>query len=507
MKTANLMKCWILWLLFTLPVQGQETNEIQQLRRQLQRMQEEFDQVQRQHREQIETLSRQLRALEDRRANTNAAEAKPPPDTKPSATELPRAEASVPEKQPWRPSDPIRLGQGGKAFMDIGLVGTFAAGGSTAKDIEGATQLGGHDPNQNGFTVQGLEANFAGAVDPYFRGQANVAFQIDSQGKSAVELEEGYLETLSLPGNLQVRAGQFLSEFGRLNPTHPHAWSFVDAPLVNGRLLGPDGLRNPGARISWLMPTPFYSEVFLGVQNSQGETAYSFRDDHEAQVFYGRLDTVGGVRSFNDLLFTPRLATSFDLTDSQTLVWGVSGAFGPNASGPATDTQIYATDLYWKWKPANHSGGFPFLAWQTEAMLRRYEAGAFSWDLDGNGVLNPDGSEMDSNRDGVPDLLPRETLVDYGLYTQLTYGFHKGWVAGLRWDYVASNPSEYESLYGPDLSRARRWRLSPNLTWYPSEFSKLRLQYNCDDRDPIGIDHSVWFQFEFLLGAHAAHKF
>ena len=55
--------------------------------------------------------------------------------------------------------------------------------------------------------------------------------------------------------------------------------------------------------------------------------------------------------------------------------------------------------------------------------------------------------------------------------------------------------------------RADRNRWSPNVTWYPSEFSKLRLQYNYDDRPGIGRDHSVWVQFEFLLGAHAAHKF
>ena len=56
-------------------------------------------------------------------------------------------------------------------------------------------------------------------------------------------------------------------------------------------------------------------------------------------------------------------------------------------------------------------------------------------------------------------------------------------------------------------ARAERWRLSPNLTWYPTEFSKIRLQYNYDDREIEGVDHSVWLQFEFLLGAHAAHTF
>jgi len=78
----------------------------------------------------------------------------------------------------------------------------------------------------------------------------------------------------------------------------------------------------------------------------------------------------------------------------------------------------------------------------------------------------------------------------------------------LRGDFVApAQTGAYENILGRDPDRAQRWRISPNLTWYPSEFSKIRLQYNYDDRDLIGVDHSVWLQFEFLLGAHAAHKF
>jgi hypothetical protein len=112
-------------------------------------------------------------------------------------------------------------------------------------------------------------------------------------------------------------------------------------------------------------------------------------------------------------------------------------------------------------------------------------------------------------------VLPGETLEDYGFYTQLLYGFKQRWVAGLRFDYVNGERGDYERLsltrngepLGRDLQRAERWRLSPNLTWYPTEFSKLRLQYNYDDRKGIGEDHSVWLQVEFILGAHAAHKF
>src|SRR5436309_2827539 len=103
---------------------------------------------------------------------------------------------------------------------------------------------------------------------------------------------------------------------------------------------------------------------------------------------------------------------------------------------------------------------------------------------------------------------PRGTLTDWGFYSQVLYGFRKGWVAGLRGDYVGrTSRANYEGVYGNDTDRLDRWRISPNLTWYPSEFSKIRLQYNYDDRRGIGVDHSIWLQFEFLLGAHAAHKF
>jgi hypothetical protein len=440
----------------------------------------------------------------------------------------------------WLPSDPLRIG-GGTAYVDIGLVGTLVAGGSTAHDIEGGTQLGGHDPNQRGFTVQGVELNLAGAVDPYFRGNVNVLYALDSQNDSFLELEEAWLETMSLPMNLQLRAGQIFTELGRHNPTHLHTWAFVDAPLVNGRFLGPDGLRNPGARLSWLMPLPIFSELSVGIQNSHGETAAPFRgeaghghgdedDNHEATLPFAFRDAENdrGVRNVDDLLLSARYALSLDLSSSLTLLGGVSGAVGPNNSGDPganTRTEIYGADVFVKWSASRQQAGYPFVAWQSEVMMRRYETGAFDWDqaddlgdADGNG-FSDEGILVDPGT-FLPAFLPRERLTDYGLYTQLLYGFHRGWVAGLRFDYLWSDESRYEQagllladnagggeFAGPDLTRASRWRLSPNLTWYPTEYSKLRLQYNYDDRRHIGEDHSIWLQFEFILGAHASHRF
>jgi hypothetical protein len=454
------------------PLGAQETNEVEQLKRQMQRMQDNAEHLRREQQAQMEALSQKLEALAPAAGKSNAP-------------------APVPAKT-WSPTDPIRVGKG-SAYADLSLVGTFAVGGSTANDIAGGTQLGGHDPTQRGFTVQGVELNLQGAVDPYFRGNANIALVMDAGGETGVELEEAWLETVALPGNLQVRAGQYLTEFGRVNTQHPHAWGFVDAPIVTARLFGEDGLRNPGAQVSWLAPTPFYSELFVGVQNSQGGTAYSFRNDNGGEPLYGRLNGDRSVKHFSDMLYSARYAVSFEPAENQTLLGGVSAVFGPNSSGGDTDTTIFGADVYWKWKSPRAHGGFPFVSWQTEALLRRYQAGA--------------STTADLTGDDTPDSVPRETLVDGGAYSQVLWGFKPGWVTGLRGDYVTGKRAEYEKLYGPDPSRATRWRISPNLTWYPSEFAKIRLQYNYDDRDGIGQDHSVWLQFEFLLGAHAAHKF
>jgi hypothetical protein len=380
---------------------------------------------------------------------------------------------------------PITIAGGDRSYLRLSFDALVAGGGSTTSDVE-RLESGGHDPIQRGFTVQNVEMVVDGAVDPYLRGQGNVVFQLGKNGDTNVELEEAYLTTTSLPYNLQGKAGQFFTEFGRLNAQHPHAWDFVDQPLANGRFLGPDGLRGPGVRMSLLVPTPFYSELFLAAQNGDGETGYSFRNS-PGEVQLGRPVIDRPLRGVDDLVFTPRYAASFDLSDTQTLVAGVSGAFGPNGTGKHTSTQIYGTDLFWKWKPSDAEAGFPFVKWQTEALYRDFEAGAASIDT-GTGVLD----------------LPAETLRDWGGYSQILWGFTRGWVVGLRGDYVHGDQSRTD----PDpLTQGTHWRASPNLTWYPTEFSKFRLQFNHDYVQGFGSDESIWVQMEFLLGAHAAHQF
>jgi hypothetical protein len=345
--------------------------------------------------------------------------------------------------------------------------------------------LGDHDPIKRGFSIRNAELSVDGAVDPYFKGFANIVLKLDRNNETSIELEETYLQSTSLPANLQLKAGQFFAAFGRQNLQHPHQWAFVDEPLILTRAFGPEGLRNPGAQVSWLAPTPFYTEAFLGVFDGQGGTASSFRNPGDfllgANRVHGRTTTDRAARGPGDLVYVPRLSSSFDLTAQQTLVFGASGAFGPNEAGSGTRSEIYGLDLYWKWKAADSHAGFPFVSWQTEALYQSFEAGT------------------------DPGLgLPAETLRDWGFYSQVLWGFKTRWVAGIRGEYVNGNAGAFDS---GDVFRGERTRVSPDLTFYPSEFSKIRLQYNLDHGEFFGTEHSVWLQLEFLLGAHGAHKF
>jgi outer membrane murein-binding lipoprotein Lpp len=377
---------------------------------------------------------------------------------------------------------PVPLLKAGSASMNISLVGDVVFGWSTEPDVE-ALNGAHHDPSQRGFSLTSAEVTFEGAVDPYFQGLATLTLVLEPSGETAVELEEAWLQTSSLPANLQLRAGQMFVNFGRQNTQHSHTWAFVDQPVTVTRLLGGDGLRNVGAQLAWLAPVPAFTELTLSVFNGDGETAAPF-DNEDSVDIHGGTPVDRTLRGPQDLLYVPRVATSFNLTDEQTLLTGLSAGFGPNSAGTSSDTQLYGADIYWKWRPADAQAGFPFVGWQTEFIYRRYDVPARIDDGDG---VTP---------------YPAETLGDWGFYSQLLWGFRRGWVAGLRGEFVSGDAGAFASEV-----RLDRTRVSPNLTWYPTEFSKLRLQYNYDPRQRFGDDHSIWFQMEFLLGAHAAHKF
>lgn len=387
-------------------------------------------------------------------------------------------------------------------LMDIGLDIIVVGGFSSAADDETADLQGGaHDPFRRGFGLTNLELSFRGAVDPYFRADAYLILQLDGEGETIVELEEAFATTQQLPFGLdelgfEVEAGTFFTEFGRKNPTHPHSWYWIDQPLVNSRMFGGDGLRGPGMRIGWLTPLPWYSEIHVGMQNSQGETQLSFLANGEVfdeRPIGGRPRVNDEVHGLGDFTYLVRWVNAFDPGDEWSVLIGGSALFGPNPTGSDSDTMIFGGDFTAKWHPLQTDRGWPYFRTTTEFMYRRYEVAAFS-----NGLIS----------------LPNDTLKDWGLYTELIWGFSRGWSAGIRYGYGDASGTNYDTdgarvSRNLDPYRDRRHRVSPLLVWDPTEYSRIRLQYNFDDARHLSgsTAHSIWLGMEFSLGAHPSHEY
>jgi hypothetical protein len=448
----------------------------------------------REMRARLDSLEDEVRSARDEAAAARSAAAEP------SAARPPVAAGPLVD---------VPAGAGGGArfqLLDVSVDVLSSAGFSSVEDDDIALlQAGGHDPARRGFNLTNLELSLLGAVDPYLDGEIHLIYFLDAEGESNFELEEAFVTSRMLPFGLeesgfQVEFGQMFTEFGRINPQHPHAWDWQDQPVVLSRFFGPDGMRGIGTRVGWLLPVPWFSELHAGVQNAQGETMQSFLSSDEAfeeQPIGGRPFASDGTHSLNDMVYLLRWVNGFELGEDWAGQIGASGLYGPNATGSDGRTTIYGADWLLKWVPASSDRGWPFVKIEGEIARRHYEADSF---------FDPDT--------GVS--FGHETFTDWGAFLQTLWGFRRGWSVGVRGEYATGN----DDVYAPDSAfatrsedpfRGNRVRVSPLLVFQPSEFSRFRLQYNVDNAEFLmgGRDtaHSFWLGLEFLIGQHPAHRF
>ncbi len=337
---------------------------------------------------------------------------------------------------------------------DLSLVADVAL---AAFSDDAPLMAGGHDPKESGFTLQQVELSLSASVDPYFRLDANIVFS-----QFGVEIEEVYATTLALPWNLQVRAGQLLTRFGRINATHLHAWDFVDQTLVLGKFFGGEGNRGLGAEVSVMLPLPWFVELSAAVTDAAGAST--------ARSFYGGSDDAG-VEGPQDFQYTAAAKQFFPLSQNWSLFVGLSWATGPNATGQGNRTDIHGADLYLKYRPITW-GSYTVVSLQGEWMMRRRQ-------------------------------VPGDVLVDHGMYTYLFWRFARRWGTAARYELVTGLKKD---PLDPAWTETRQ-RLSTNVTFWPTEFSRLRLQYAYDLPGWRSGYHAVMLAVEFSVGAHGAHKF
>lgn len=383
----------------------------------------------------------------------------------PSPDGFEELERSIAADSASRADSGATVAHGGGGFAGTGIHPelTFIADFALAAFSEAENyQTGGHDPVRRGFNLQQLELSFGAAVDPYLRLDGNLVFSL-----YGVELEEAYATTLELPYRLQARFGQLLTRFGRVNATHLHSWDFVDQPLAIGRVFGGEGNRGLGVELSWLAPLPWSVELVVSATQAEGEAT--------ARSFFGAEDL--GVRGPEDLLYVGAIKQFFPLSETWSLLAGLSGAFGPNSSGRSNRTDVYGADLHLKYAPLGR-GNAGRLALTSEVLYRRRQ-------------------------------VPEDVLSDFTGYAQAVYWFAQRFSVGARYEVGTAargrDGDRASDPLDPEWTDTRS-RVAANVTHHPTEFSKLRLQGSRDS----GFAKPVLAAFlaaEVLIGAHGAHAF
>lgn len=346
----------------------------------------------------------------------------------------------------------------------------------------------GHGSGGNGFNLSEVELAFSATIDPWFDGSVYLA--VDGDGD--VDLEEAWVQTRMLPYGLKAKGGKFLSDFGYINVQHPHQWDFADQNLPYLNLFGDHGLQETGLQLTWLPDWPVYT--LIGAELAQGdqEVFGAFVDDGEEREETG-LDN----RDSGPNLWTVFAKVSPDLGYDHALQLGVSYAHNRQHQeiheedggevGLQGDASMWGLDLVYKY---DGSGGYGHRDFKLQSEYLRSIK-----DLRVSG-----GDTMDV---GAPAKMTTD-----GIYVQGVYGIWPRWQLGVRYDALGltNRISGWES---GSFGKSDRW--TGAVTWVPSEYSKLRLQYEYsnllvaeDEREKF---NAVWLQGIFSLGAHGAHGF
>jgi hypothetical protein len=225
-------------------------------------------------------------------------------------------------------------------------------------------------PIEEGLSLGESELVISANVDDRFYGFLTVALE-DEDGDTEVELEEAWIQTLTLPLGLGIKAGKFYSDFGYHNVRHPHTWDFADAPLAYEVFLG-GNYGDAGVQTRWIAPTSLFFE--LGGELLRGDVFPANGAENDGVGVYTLFARTGGDVGVSH---SWRLGASYLSADA---VERPSGAGDVSFDG---DSDVLGIDFVWKWAENGNPKlrNFVFAA----EYLRRDEDGRVALDALGEG--------------------------------------------------------------------------------------------------------------------------
>lgn len=404
----------------------------------------------------LETRVRRLEAIVDSLVRALGAQ-RAAPDEEPidelaalrAAAAQAAAEAAPPEAERREPAQ-SRTGNLSLLNPEISVTG----------DVVGGLLVPGEGPSESTAIPREFEFAFQAALDPYagtkvflskeeevtIAGLEEVLEGVVEEGDGGeedgpggnIELEEGYLYWVGLPGSVGLKAGKFRQELGLYNRWHTHALLEIERPLATAAFFGDDGLIQTGLSLS----LPHF-------QTGSGTHTVTL----EATKADNKLFEGG-----TDLSYLGRLQSFWDLSPSTYVQVGVNGVTGHNDDADL-DAKILGVDVAFRWAPPSRSR-------YRELTLK----GEWYW----------------ADRD-----IGTESLSGNGGYGQVNYRWSQRWVTGMRADFLDGFGG------GPTA-----FQLVPSLSWWQSEWVRLRFQYNFLKRSGFDADHTFLVQTMWAIGPH-----
>lgn len=322
---------------------------------------------------------------------------------------------------------------------------------SVTGDLVGSYLAPSGEGNTASATPREFEFSFQAALDPYTRTKIFLTREEDfeiagfpedtasAEEESAFEIEEAYLYWVGLPGNIGIKLGKFRQEIGLYNRWHTHALFEVDRPLPTTAFLGEDGLIQTGASVVLPSLTVGPSTQTVTVEATIGNNDVLF-DGGNQFSYLGRFQ-------------------SFWETGAGTFVqFGATGVWGQN-DNEALVSRLLGLDFTFRWRP-------PSKALYRDLQLK--------------------GEWYFGERD-----VAGTTVTANGGYGQLNFRFGRQLIAGTRVDYVGGYPGN------PSIVQ-----IVPSLSWWQSEWVRLRLQYHYVRPEGGPGSHTMLFQVVWAVGPH-----
>lgn len=330
------------------------------------------------------------------------------------------------------------------------------------------------EKNKLNLSLAEIEIALQGYLNPYARADIYLA-KHGTEG--ALEIEEASATFLrGLPLGLNIKVGKYLVNFSKLNLLHPHAYSFVERPLLHRIYFGDDGFNDTGINASLLLPTgKVYSEVSFDVLKGDFVRGHHHHDDEHAH------ETEAEEEDEEQALgYAGRYSSHFQISNYANLELGLSGATAIYDTHENLRLMLGGFDFKYKWRPNKYQS----FTLQGEAIFNQRDL-----------IHGEHEHETEPEHSHEEEIETANTL---GFFAFANFQFRQRWNLGAKIEWLQAPDSKDEKFHAYSIFAG----FAPM-----EETSMVRLLLAREQHPGEEAINKALIQVLFSLGPHKAHIF